>query len=1334
MKLSDIRLSTRITAGMLLLVAVSALAWIAVENRRLHEAYLMERGASLESALQVKKSSVAQSIETLRQDVIFLANVPPISGIVRAASNDGLDPRDNNPYATWEKRLQEIFAAFLRARPEYFQARYIGVANGGLELVRVDRVQGNVEVVPRERLQAKGERDYFSAGLGLTLGRVHLSEFNLNQEWGIIETPHRPTLRAVTPVFDARGRVFGLVVVNMDAGALLQLPTTGLPSGVETYVADERGRYLLHPDAKRAFAFELGESRGVADDFPALADMYVQRTPDHLPLHEVDDPEGRQYLAAQRIYFDASAPSRFLVLAYRLPPAAVAGQTTRIVWPRIVDALLVMLAVGAVLMLMLRRTFAPLKRITADARTIAAGDRQLRIHGGGGGELGELADALNVMIDKLAVCELTDQENAYFREMIDSLPGIFYMLDAGGHFLMWNRNLTEVLQCSDEQMAVSHSLDFFVGEDRPRIEAAIRQVFEKGYAGLDAELVASDGSRTAYRFTGRRIRRDGALVLVGLGLDISGMQASLHELDSVLRRNQALMQSSMEGIHVMDIDGRLFDVNDAFCHMLGYTREEAMRLNMHDWDDQYPEEVIRQHLREFIGKSDTFEAVHKRKDGSLLDVEVCATGVEIDGKGYVFASSRDITARKKMQQVLERHHRVVETAMDGYWMTSDQGFLEEVNQAYADMVGYGMQELVGMHISQLEANEKPEDVRAHIEKIMVLGHDRFETRHRCKDGKLVDLEISVAYDEQNHKFLVFCHDITWRKRVEDEVRVAAAAFETQDAIVITDAHSNIIRVNRAFTAITGYAPEEVMGRNPRIMSSGRHDQDFYAAMWQQIAEKGSWAGEIWDRRKNGEIYPKWLTITAVKNGLGEITQYVAIFSDITERKRAEEEIRNLAFYDALTQLPNRRLFQERFHAALAASDRFDDYGAILFLDLDRFKLLNDTLGHEYGDLLLVEVAKRLRACVREMDTVARLGGDEFVVLLESISTEREDASHKVGLVAEKIREVLAQPYQLREHEHYSSPSIGITLFHGNDESMDMLTKHADAAMYHAKSAGRNAVRFYDPGLQLDLETRAMLENELRRAIENGELQLYYQVQVDSLHHVVGLEALIRWLHPQRGMVSPARFIPVAEESSIIIDIGNWVLDTACAQLAAWQADPRMSGLTLAVNVSAHQFRQPDFVQRVESALHRHRVEPARLKLELTESVVLDDLGEVADRMRVLKELGVLLSLDDFGTGYSSLSYLKRLPLDQIKIDQSFVRDIADDPDSAMMVCSIIDMARNFHLDVIAEGVETEAQLAFLAQKECLAYQGYLFGKPVPVQELKAVLDRLEQKTGIAIRE
>ncbi|HYR05438.1 MAG TPA: EAL domain-containing protein, partial [Gallionella sp.] len=800
------------------------------------------------------------------------------------------------------------------------------------------------------------------------------------------------------------------------------------------------------------------------------------------------------------------------------------------------------------------------------------------------------------------------------------------------------------------------------------------------------------------------------------------LEKAQQETEVLLRRNQALMMTSMDGIHVMDMQGNILAANDAFCRMLGYTQKEISTLNLADWDAQFPVDEVRAKFRELIGKSAMLETLWRRKDGTLINAEISASGVEVEGQNFIFVSGRDITGRKKAEIVLRQHKLVIDTAIDGFWMTDMMGNLLEVNAAYAEMSGYSVDELVNMHISQLEAIEQsPEEVKAHIEKIIAQGHDRYETRHRHKDGHKIDIEVSATYMTESQQFFVFCHDITKRKKNEDALRVAAAAFETHEAIMITDASANIIRVNRAFQDITGYRSAEVLGKNPRMMNSGRQDKAFYAKMWQQLIHTGTWSGEIWDKRKNGQIYPKWMTVTAVKDERQKIVHYVAIFSDITARKQAEEEIRNLAFYDSLTKLPNRRLFIDRFHAALSVSARHNNYGAVLFIDLDKFKMVNDTLGHDYGDLLLIEVASRIKSCVREMDTVARLGGDEFVVLIEEVSDDRDDASRKVVLVAEKIRESLARPYQLKGHEHRSSPSIGISLYHGNEETVDALLQHADMAMYQAKSSGRNAVRFFDTAMQHNVATHTELVNELRHAIGQRQLHLYYQVQVDDNNRPLGAEALLRWIHPQRGMVMPEQFIPIAEESALIIGIDDWVLETACRQLALWGGNMRTRDLLLTINISARQFALPDFVDKVDSALKTHQVNPARLRLELTEGIVLGDLAGAVEKMHALRALGVSLSMDDFGTRYSSLSYLKQLPIDQIKIDRGLIQAITNGGDDALLVQNIIDLVKNFHLSVIAEGVETEAQLASLKQRDCVIYQGFLFGKAVPIDEFEKVL-------------
>ncbi len=557
---------------------------------------------------------------------------------------------------------------------------------------------------------------------------------------------------------------------------------------------------------------------------------------------------------------------------------------------------------------------------------------------------------------------------------------------------------------------------------------------------------------------------------------------------------------------------------------------------------------------------------------------------------------------------------------------------------------------------------------------------------------------------------------------EAALSVAATAFEIEQGMIVTDQNEIIIRVNRAFTKLTGHGAEEAIGKTLSIFKFDSQDAEFYQHMRESLHRDNYWQGEIWNRRKNGETYPEWLTITAVIGTNGEITNYVCAFSDVTERKEAEEKICALAFYDPLTQLPNRRFLLDRLQQALALSTRNDRQGALLFIDLDNFKSINDTRGHAVGDLLLVEAAKRLQGCIRESDTTARLGGDEFVVLLENLDNDEQIAATQAETVGEKIREAIAQPYLINDHEHHSTASIGITLFHGPVKTMEEMLKRADVALYRAKADGRNTVSFFDPEMQAVVSARVALESDLRHAVSGEEqLQLYYQAQVDSSGRLTGAEALVRWRHPERGTVSPADFIPLAEESGLILPLGHWVLKTACRQLAVWAEQPETAHLILAVNISAKQFRLPTFVEEVLTLVNYFGADPVKLKLEITESMLVDNVDDVIAKMTALKACGISFSMDDFGTGYSSLSYLKRLPLYQLKIDQSFVRDVLTDPNDAAIAKTIIALAQSMNLAVIAEGVETEAQREFLEMNGCHAFQGYLFGKPAPAKEFEQLI-------------
>jgi diguanylate cyclase (GGDEF)-like protein/PAS domain S-box-containing protein len=816
----------------------------------------------------------------------------------------------------------------------------------------------------------------------------------------------------------------------------------------------------------------------------------------------------------------------------------------------------------------------------------------------------------------------------------------------------------------------------------------------------------------------------GHTLLFSIIHDITERKRIEQKTEVLIQRHRALMKSALEGIHIIDMQGNIVEANDTFCEMLGYTQEEIAHLNVADWDAQWSRKELLERITKLIRVDGTlFETRHRRKDGKLIDVEVSTTGTEIAGKSYLYASSRDITERKKVEQELRDSERKSRMLMDS---AADAVFVADpvtecwlyINDRFESLFGYSREEMLGSNIYDLVTPAFRDIYRERFRSIVQAGTvSTREFQLNRKDGRGVPLEMN-AVTLPDGTVYGSCRDITERKKSEESQRIAAVTFDTQEAIMITTPDATILRVNQAFQDITGFATDEVIGCNPRMFQSGRHDAAFYQAMWSTLLVTGKWSGELWDRRKDGSIYPKLMTITAVYDDRQQVINYVAVFRDITSHKQSEQAIHQLAFYDALTQLPNRRLVLDRLKQAMAAGARNGRHGALLFLDLDHFKTINDTRGHAIGDQLLIEVARRLQTGVREGDSVARLGGDEFVVVLEDLSSEAGEAATQAELVAEKLRLELDKPYLLNDFECHSTVSIGISLFRGHLESAEDLLQHADVAMYQAKMAGRNAIRFFDPQMQTTLDQRAGMEADLRHALHKQQFRLYYQVQVDSLRRPLGAEALLRWAHPERGLVSPMEFIPLAEETGLIVTIGLWVLQTACAQLKEWQNNILTRDLTLAVNVSAKQFRQIDFVAQVQRVLLESNTKPSRLKLELTESTVLENVEETISKMREIKALGVSFSMDDFGTGYSSLQYLKRLPLDQIKIDQSFVRDIATDPNDAAIVQTIIAMTEALGLNVIAEGVETEAQRKFLDLHGCHAFQGYLFGKPSPIDQFE----------------
>jgi diguanylate cyclase (GGDEF)-like protein/PAS domain S-box-containing protein len=1041
--------------------------------------------------------------------------------------------------------------------------------------------------------------------------------------------------------------------------------------------------------------------------------------------------------------------------------------------------------------------------------------------------------------------------------IIENLPEIACIIGDGGRFKRWNSNLESALGYTAEEVRSITALETIAEEQRELVRGAMAEVLVHGTAKLECVLVSKDGSRIPCLFTGVRIVLNDSPYILGMMVDLGSRKLVEETLRASEEQYRSLVASIPDIVWKADWEGNVSFVGSQVEAMLGYSTAEVYQQGDSLWynsvhvDDR---ERVRKAFEALIkeGKPYDIECRVQRKNGEWFWANDRAS-VTADKNGIRVAAGllSDITPRKTAEETLQKLASIVEFSQDAIIGNNQDGVITSWNRAAEKMYGYTTAEAVGRDLSFLVPAEKQAEPRVLMERIRK-GEpiECLETQRLTKGGSVLDVSLSISPIRDGSGRVsgasAIARDITLRKRADEQLRLLSAALEAAaNAIMITNHEGAIVWVNPAFTTMTGYSKEELLGQNSRSLKSGVHSESYYAELWSTISSGRVWQGEMTNKRKDGTFYAEEMTITPVIRDLGDPANryFVAIKQDITVRKQAEEMVQNnenkyralfegsadanwlmdrkgflncnsaalqmfgyanvaemkspadisppnqpdgrssrvlaeeriaaaflhgkerfewlhqrkdgsvfpaevcltalalsgqptllatvrdisdrklaekqiqfLAYYDALTALPNRTLLQDRLTQALAVARRQGNKVAVLFIDLDRFKDINDSLGHSAGDLLLQKVAERLRTSGREQDTVARLGGDEFLITLTDVKDVPD-----VAVAVERLMDTLTAEFVIQEHTLNVSCSIGISIFPEHGADCETLIKNADAAMYSAKADGRNNFRFFTDDMNAQAAERLTLESSLRSALAKEEFFLMYQPQMDiATGRITGLEALLRWRHPELGLVPPDKFIRIAENSGLIVPIGEWVLRAACSQARKWQ-DEGLPALTVAVNVSAIQFRQESFGEDIRKLLHETGLPPQYLELELTESLLLTNADLMLSVIQKLKATGVTLAIDDFGTGYSSFSYLRQFQVSKLKIDRSFIQNVAASPDDAAITAAIISMAKSLHLKVIAEGVENEAQMLFLREHQCDEIQGYYFSKPLAVRD---VADRL----------
>ncbi|HET7833812.1 MAG TPA: EAL domain-containing protein [Gallionella sp.] len=938
------------------------------------------------------------------------------------------------------------------------------------------------------------------------------------------------------------------------------------------------------------------------------------------------------------------------------------------------------------------------------------------------------------LLDAHSIIEQTRQQ-LLLRSLMEQINDAVYVVDVNsGRILDANNEASVSLGHSHEELLQLSIFDVSA-HVRPGSEwhAFLHRFSASGQQIFESQMRRRDGSEFPVEMNARLLQRDNHDYVVAVARDLT----NLRQQETQLRLQLAALNASANAIVLTDRNAVIQWSNQAFSDMTGYSASEAI--------GKHPNELIRSGVqtREFYaalwktilsGQVWRGEVVNKRKDGTLYQEEMTITPVRDENREitHFVAVKQDITARKEAERAVQESHdqlnALIEAIPDAIFFKDGESrwlITNETAKKLFHLHGFDWQGKTEMELAAArpEFRVAHESCRIDDEKAWEAGKlSLFEERVADESGHVREFEVRKVplFGPENERkgLVIIGRDISERKQTEEQLREAAAVMQsTHEGVVICDATPKIIAINAAYTDITGYSAPEVIGQHPKVFSSGHSDLSFHDAIWKNLLRDGHWQGEVWNRRKSGEVYPQLLTISTVYDDQHLPMRYVGVFADISQLKENQAQLEFMALHDPLTKLPNRSLVEQRLKQEIELAHRHKHHVGVLFIDLDRFKLVNDSFGHLVGDELLCDVSTRLNARLREGDTLGRLGGDEFILLVSPLRDSQDAA-----IVARDFISVLSAPFQLPDgHEVFIGGSIGISLFPQDGETVSELMKNADAAMYLAKESGRNQYSFYSKELNADARSRLTMENDLRRAVLQNELMLHYQPIVDlRTGKICGAEALARWRQGNNQWISPTKFIPLSEKSGVILMIGNWVINQACMQIRKW-LDEGLANVRVAINISARQFRSGNLDKLVAQALKKYNISAQHLELELTESMLMHEHDEAVATMQKLKQIGVKISLDDFGTGYSSFSYLSRFPIDTLKIDQSFVRNVVIERDATEIASAIIGLAHRMGLRVVAEGVETEAQLAYLRENGCDEIQGYRFSTPLTPQDFADLL-------------